>query len=123
VVTPSPGIAELAADVVSPVRRVRPPTESCGHTRHSQTIIRFVTPSHGEENVKSVGIREAKAHLSALARAAAKGEPTLLTDYGEPRAVITSIKSGAVGQVVGISDPSEFKQRLLALPYALEVNF
>jgi prevent-host-death family protein len=104
------------------MRRVRPPTESCGHTRHSRTIIRFV-PSHGEENVKSVGIREAKAHLSALARAAANGEPTLLTDYGEPRAVITSIKSAAVGQAVGISDPSEFKQRLLALPYALEVNF
>jgi prevent-host-death family protein len=108
--------------VVSPMRRVRPPTESCGHTRHSRTIIRFV-PSHGEENVKSVGIREAKAHLSALARAAANDEPTLLTDYGEPRAVITSINSDAVGQAVGISDPSEFKQRLLALPYALEVNF
>jgi hypothetical protein len=33
VVTPSPRIVELAADVVSPVRRVQPPTESCGHTR------------------------------------------------------------------------------------------
>jgi prevent-host-death family protein len=98
------------------------PTESCGHTRHSRTIIRFVGLPWGE-NVKSVGIREAKAHLSALARAAANGEPTLLTDYGEPRAVITSINSDAVGQAVGISDPSEFKQRLLALPYALEVNF
>jgi hypothetical protein len=55
------------------------PTESCGHTRHSRTIIRFVGLPWGE-NVKSVGIREAKAHLSALARAAANGEPTLLTD-------------------------------------------
>jgi antitoxin (DNA-binding transcriptional repressor) of toxin-antitoxin stability system len=54
--------------------------------------------------VKSVGIREAKAHLSALARAAANGEPTLLTDYGEPRAVMTSIKSDEVGRAVGISD-------------------
>jgi antitoxin (DNA-binding transcriptional repressor) of toxin-antitoxin stability system len=72
--------------------------------------------------VKSVGIREAKAHLSALARAAANGEPTVLTDYGEPRAVITLIKSNAVGPVVGISDPAGFKQCLLALPYALEVN-
>jgi len=61
--------------------------------------------------------------FSACARAAANGEPTLLTDYGEPRAMITSIKSDAVGQAVGISDPSEFKQRLLALPYALDVNF
>jgi prevent-host-death family protein len=73
--------------------------------------------------VKSVGIREAKAQLSALARAAANGEPTLLTDYGEPRAVITSIKSDADGQAVGISDPSEFKQCLLAVPFALELDF
>jgi antitoxin (DNA-binding transcriptional repressor) of toxin-antitoxin stability system len=73
--------------------------------------------------MKSVGIREAKARLSALARAAAKGEPTLLTDYGEPRAIITSIRRGAGDQAVGISDPSEFKQSVLALPYALEVDF
>ena len=33
VVTPSPAIAERTADVVSHVRGVRPPTESCGHTR------------------------------------------------------------------------------------------
>jgi prevent-host-death family protein len=82
----------------------------------------FVRLPGGRER-EAVGIREAKAQLSALARAAANGEPTLLTDYGEPRAVITSIKSDAAGQAVGISDPSEFKQRLLALPYALEVNF
>jgi hypothetical protein len=41
VVTPSLRIAELTADVVSLMRRVWPPTESCGHTRHSRTIIRF----------------------------------------------------------------------------------
>jgi prevent-host-death family protein len=73
--------------------------------------------------MKSIGIREAKARISALARAAAEGEPTLLTDYGKPIAVITSIKSDVGGQAVGISDPSEFKQSLLALPYALEVEF
>ena len=82
----------------------------------------FVGLPGGRER-EAVGIRVAKAQLSALARAAANGELTLLTDYGEPRAMITSIKSAAVGQAVGISDPSEFKQRLLALPYALEVNF
>ncbi|HKN28627.1 MAG TPA: malic enzyme-like NAD(P)-binding protein [Roseiarcus sp.] len=37
--------------------------------------------------MKSFGIREAKARLSALARAAANGESTLLTDYGRPLAV------------------------------------
>ena len=45
--------------------------------------------------MKSVGIREAKGRLSELARAAANGEPTLLTDYHKPLAVITSIEEGA----------------------------
>jgi antitoxin (DNA-binding transcriptional repressor) of toxin-antitoxin stability system len=73
--------------------------------------------------VKSIGIRDAKAQLSALARAAANGEPTVLTDYGKPRAIITAIKGNEVGQAVGISDPLEFKKCLLALPHPLEVNF
>jgi len=73
--------------------------------------------------MKSVGIREAKARLSALARAAANGEPTLITDHGEPRAMITSIK-GALGcQPAGPSDLSEFRQFLLAVPHALEIDF
>jgi prevent-host-death family protein len=41
--------------------------------------------------MKSVGIRQAKAHLSALARAAAAGESTLITDYGKPIAVIAPV--------------------------------
>jgi prevent-host-death family protein len=41
--------------------------------------------------MKSVGIREAKARLSELARAAAKGEATILTYYGKPSAVIPPI--------------------------------
>jgi prevent-host-death family protein len=38
--------------------------------------------------MKSVGIREAKARLSELARAVAKGEATILTDYGKPVAMV-----------------------------------
>jgi prevent-host-death family protein len=38
--------------------------------------------------MKSVGIREAKARISELARAAAKGEATILTDYGKPVAMV-----------------------------------
>ena len=41
--------------------------------------------------MKSVSIREAKAQLSALARAAAQGESTILTDYGKPIAVIAPL--------------------------------
>jgi prevent-host-death family protein len=73
--------------------------------------------------MKSVGIREAKARLSALARAAANGEPTLLTDHGEPRAVITSIERSVSDRAAGISDLSEFRGLLLSLPYPLEVDF
>ena len=72
--------------------------------------------------MKSVGIREAKAHLSALARAAANGEPTLLTDHGEPRAVITSVERSDAGQTV-VSDLSDFRGFLLAVPHTLEVDF
>jgi antitoxin (DNA-binding transcriptional repressor) of toxin-antitoxin stability system len=39
--------------------------------------------------MRSVGIRIAKARLSELARAAANGEATMLTDYGKPIAVIS----------------------------------
>ena len=38
--------------------------------------------------MKSVGIREAKARLSELARAAAKGEAAMLTDHGKPIATM-----------------------------------
>ena len=41
--------------------------------------------------MKSVGIREAKARLSELARAAANGDATVLTDYGKPIAMIAPI--------------------------------
>jgi hypothetical protein len=122
VVTPSPGIAEAMADVVSPVRRVRPPTESCGHTRIPGLSSVFVGLPGGRE--REVG-RYSSSQGSPFGARPSGGEwrahPPY--DYGKPRAVITSIKSDAVGQAVGISDPSEFKQRLLALPYALEVNF
>jgi prevent-host-death family protein len=45
--------------------------------------------------MKSVGIRKAKPCLSALVRAAAGGETTLITDYGKPVAVIAPIEARA----------------------------
>jgi prevent-host-death family protein len=71
--------------------------------------------------MRSAGIREAKARLSELARAAANGEPVLLTDYGRPLAIITSLERGGVRQAA--SDPAEFRKALLALPYGLELDF
>jgi antitoxin (DNA-binding transcriptional repressor) of toxin-antitoxin stability system len=73
--------------------------------------------------MKSVGIREPKTHLPALARAAAKGEPTLLTDYGKPLAVITAMAPVEKGQDDRRSDPLEFRKALLAMPHELDVDF
>ena len=47
--------------------------------------------------MRSVGIRQAKAHFSELARAAADGERIVITHNGEPLAVITSIEEGTAG--------------------------
>ena len=41
--------------------------------------------------MKSVGIQEAKARVSELARAAATGDATILTDYGKPIAMIAPL--------------------------------
>ena len=70
--------------------------------------------------MKTVGIREGKANLPALARAAAAGEPTLLTVHGKPIAVITAIPESDTKK---LSDPSEFRLALLALPHDLGLDF
>lgn len=71
--------------------------------------------------MKSVGIREAKARLSELARAAANGDATVLTDYGKPIAMIAPVeRATAEGRA---SDAGEFREALLSLPYHLEVGF
>jgi prevent-host-death family protein len=72
--------------------------------------------------MKSVGIREAKAHLSRLARAAANGEQTVITDYGKPIAVIMSIEASRAAAAATFSDPDKFKQALLACPHDLLVE-
>jgi antitoxin (DNA-binding transcriptional repressor) of toxin-antitoxin stability system len=70
--------------------------------------------------MKSVGIREAKAKLPALARAAAAGERTQLTDYGKPIAVIGPLEDAQHEQR---SDASAFRNALLAMPHALDIDF
>jgi hypothetical protein len=49
--------------------------------------------------------------------------PPVLTDYGKPLALITSIEREAVGQAKRVSDPSAFRRSLLVVPHALEVDF
>jgi antitoxin (DNA-binding transcriptional repressor) of toxin-antitoxin stability system len=76
---------------------------------------------YGEASMKSVGIREAKARLSELARDAAKGEVTMLTDYGKPIATIAPIEQ-TIKEERG-SDAGEFREALLSLPYHLDLGF
>ena len=68
---------------------------------------------------ESVGMREPKAHLSELVRAAANGELIVLTDYGKPLAVITSIEGEGANRADDSADASKFRQALLALPHHL----
>jgi prevent-host-death family protein len=66
---------------------------------------------------------EPKAHFSELVRAAANGELIVLTDYGKPLAVITSIEGEGANRADDSADASKFRQALLALPHHLDVNF
>ena len=73
--------------------------------------------------MKSVGVREAKARFAELVRAAASSAPTLVTHHGKPVAVITSVEKGGVKHAADVSDPSKFKDALLAIPYPLKDAF
>jgi prevent-host-death family protein len=42
--------------------------------------------------MKTLGLREAKASLSAVVEAAARGEATTITKHGRPAAVVVSVK-------------------------------
>src|SRR5271157_1297364 len=73
--------------------------------------------------MKSVGIREAKAHFAEFVRAAANGERIVLTHHGEPLAVITSIEDGSASHPDGSSDASKFREALLAIPQNVNVTY
>lgn len=92
----------------------------CGHASRSRRFtLRGVWD--GEAYMKSVGIREAKARLSALARGAAEGEVTILTDHGKPIARIVGVEQTT--QEESGSDAGDFSKALLSLPYHLDVGF
>jgi antitoxin (DNA-binding transcriptional repressor) of toxin-antitoxin stability system len=83
--------------------------------------------------MKTLGIREAKAHLSQLVRAAAKGECSLVTDNRKPVAMIGPLPQDSVGMEASLltptketrrlSDAAEFRKALLAVPFPIEVEF
>jgi antitoxin (DNA-binding transcriptional repressor) of toxin-antitoxin stability system len=83
--------------------------------------------------MKSLGVRQAKAHLSALVRAAASGECSLITDNGKLVAMIgpppadpVEGKDSSPPPTEGtkpLSNAAEFRQALLGVPFPIEVDF
>jgi antitoxin (DNA-binding transcriptional repressor) of toxin-antitoxin stability system len=82
--------------------------------------------------MKSVGIRQAKAQLSALARAASAGESTLVTDYGKPIAIISPLvgdpehaeaSSAPIEAPKTPTDAAAFRRALFGVAYPLELDF
>ena len=83
--------------------------------------------------MKSLGIRQAKARLSALVRAAAEGECSLVTDNRKPVAMIGPLPQDSLeaegpsrASTEGtkpISDAAEFRKALFGVPSPIELNF
>jgi antitoxin (DNA-binding transcriptional repressor) of toxin-antitoxin stability system len=83
--------------------------------------------------MKTLGIRQAKAHLSQLVRDAAKGECSLVTDNRKPVAMIgpppedpVEAEDPSPAPTEGtkpISDAAEFRKALFGVPSPIELNF
>jgi antitoxin (DNA-binding transcriptional repressor) of toxin-antitoxin stability system len=83
--------------------------------------------------MKALGIRQAKARLSALVRAAASGECSLVTDNGRLVAMIGPPPQDPVEakdsspspteEAKPLSDAAKFRKALLGVPSPLELDF
>jgi antitoxin (DNA-binding transcriptional repressor) of toxin-antitoxin stability system len=85
------------------------------------------------EQMKSLGIRQAKARLSALVRAATSGECSLVTDNGRLVAMIgpppqdpaeaEDSSPAPTEETKPLSDAADFRKALLGVPSPLELDF
>jgi antitoxin (DNA-binding transcriptional repressor) of toxin-antitoxin stability system len=83
--------------------------------------------------MKYLGVRQAKSHLSALVRAAASGECSLVTDNGRLVAMIGPPPHDPLDaedhspapneETKPLSDAAKFRQALLGVPFPLELDF
>jgi antitoxin (DNA-binding transcriptional repressor) of toxin-antitoxin stability system len=83
--------------------------------------------------MKTMGIRQAKAHLSALVRDAAKGECSLVTDNRKPVAMIgpppqdpveaEASSSPPIEETKPPSDAAQFRKTLFGVPFPIEFLF
>ncbi len=69
--------------------------------------------------MKTVRLREAKATLSALIDAAEKGEPSLITRYGRPAAVLLPID---MAERLTQAERPSFADFLLSVPAGFEIE-
>lgn len=83
--------------------------------------------------MKSLGIRQTKAHLSKLVRAAAKGERSLITDNRKPVAMIgpppqdpveaEDPSPAPIEKAKALSGAAAFRKALLGVPSPMELDF
>jgi antitoxin (DNA-binding transcriptional repressor) of toxin-antitoxin stability system len=85
------------------------------------------------EQMKSLGIRQAKAHLSELVRDAAQGECSLVTDNRKPVAMIGPPPQDPVEaeapslplteETKPPSDAAQFRKALFGVPFPIDFPF
>jgi antitoxin (DNA-binding transcriptional repressor) of toxin-antitoxin stability system len=84
------------------------------------------------EQMQRLAIRQAKAHLSALVRAATNGECSLVTDNGRLVAMVgpppqdpieSEDSSSPTEESKPLSDGAEFRKALFGVPSPIELNF
>jgi antitoxin (DNA-binding transcriptional repressor) of toxin-antitoxin stability system len=83
--------------------------------------------------MKTMGVRQAKAHLSQLVRDAAKGECCLVTDNRKPAAMIGPPPPDPVEEKYAsrppaketkpLSDAVEFRKALFGIPFPIDADF
>ncbi len=69
--------------------------------------------------MKTINLKEAKTTFSAIIEAAQHGEPTIVTKYGQPAAMIVPI---AEGRKLLRDDRPSFAELLLSIPHELEIE-
>ena len=135
--TSAPGVAPVANEMwLQPRRRCRRSgemwshgpagaavMEKCGHTSFFWCMVAFRLAADRGSMHEVCRDERAQGAFSELVRAAANGELIVLTDYGKPLAVITSIEDEGANRADDSADASKFRQALLALPHHLDVNF
>jgi antitoxin Phd len=67
--------------------------------------------------MKALGLREAKASLSAVVEAAERGEATTITKHGRPAAVVVPV---AEAQRLYPTERPSFVSLLMEIPYPIE---